>query len=101
MSKLDISAQAKADLRQIWLYIAQDQPVNADRHIDKLRATAGKLADFPGLGRDCSELVSGMKCFPVGRYNLYYRVSGDGAVELMRVLAADRDIKQIFPGDEV
>lgn len=36
MSNLITSPEAEADLLEIWLYIAQDSPVNADRFLDKL-----------------------------------------------------------------
>lgn len=79
----------------IWLYIAEDQPINADRYLDKLQDKALKLAEFPDLGRDRPELVEGLKSFPVDRYNLYYQIT-DTKLILVRVLPADRDITIIF-----
>ena len=35
MAELILSPQAEEDLDGIWLYIAKDHPVNADRFIDK------------------------------------------------------------------
>ena len=96
MLELDVSPQADSDLDELWLYIAQDQPVNADRYLAKLLEVARKLADFPGMGRHRPELAEGLRSFPVDGYNLYYRVSGD-KLELVRVLSAARDIRQIFP----
>ena len=46
MSQLIISPQAEQDLLDIWLYIAEDSPINADRFLDKLYATTQKLAEF-------------------------------------------------------
>ena len=79
----------------IWLYIAEDQPINADRYLDKLQDKALKLAEFPDLGRDRPELVEGLKSFPVDRYNLYYQIT-DTKLILVRILPADRDITIIF-----
>lgn len=79
----------------IWLYIAEDQPINADRYLDKLQDKALKLAEFPDLGRDRPELIEGLKSFPVDRYNLYYQIT-DTKLILVRVLPADRDIMIIF-----
>lgn len=95
MLELAISPDADADLEHIWFYIAQDQPVNADRFLDRLKAAAERLAEFPNIGRNRPELAEGLKSFPVGRYNLYYRISG-GKLELVRVLAAEMDINRIF-----
>ena len=56
MLELEISPQAENDLVETWLYIAEDQPVNADRYLDKLQEKAQKLAEFPDLGRDRQRL---------------------------------------------
>ena len=93
--ELETSSEAEGDLLAIWLYIAEDQPVNADRYLDKLQEKALKLAEFPDLGRDRQELVKGLKSFPVDRYNLYYQIT-DTKLILVRVLRADRDTTVIF-----
>ncbi|WP_188151473.1 type II toxin-antitoxin system RelE/ParE family toxin [Teredinibacter waterburyi] len=93
--ELETSSEAEGDLLAIWLYIAEDQPVNADRYLDKLQEKALKLAEFPDLGRDRPELVKGLKSFPVDRYNLYYQIT-DTKLILVRVLRADRDTTVIF-----
>ena len=36
MAALVISPEAEIDLLDIWLYIAEDHPDNADRFLDKL-----------------------------------------------------------------
>ena len=95
MLELDTSPEAEEDLLGIWLYIAEDQPINADRYLDKLQEKALRLAEFPDLGRDRPELAEGLKSFPVDRYNLYYQIT-DTKLILVRVLPADRDITIIF-----
>ncbi len=95
MLELETSPDAEEDLLGIWLHIAEDQPFNADRYLDKLQEKALKLAEFPDLGRDRSELVKGLKSFPVDRYNLYYQIT-DTKLILVRVLRADRDIAVTF-----
>jgi len=47
MLDLIISSKAEADLIDIWLYIAEDQPINADRFLDKLNEAARSLAETP------------------------------------------------------
>lgn len=95
MLELEISTEAENDLLDTWLYIAEDQPINADRYLDKLQEKAQKLAEFPDLGRDRPELAEGLKSFPVDRYNLYYIVTETKLI-LVRVLPGDRDISAIF-----
>ena len=40
MLKLIKAPLAEADLIDIWLYVAEDQPVNADRLLDRLDEAA-------------------------------------------------------------
>jgi Plasmid stabilization system protein len=95
MLELEVSPEAENDLLEIWLYIAEDQPTNADRYLDKLHEKARKLAEFPDLGRGRPELLEGLKSFPVDRYNLYYTISQYKLI-LVRVLPGDRDTTAIF-----
>jgi toxin ParE1/3/4 len=95
MLELGVSPEAENDLLEIWLYIAEDQPVNADRYLDKLHEKALKLAEFPDLRRDRPELAEGMKSFPVDRYNLYYTITETELI-LVRALPGDRDITALF-----
>jgi plasmid stabilization system protein ParE len=95
MSTLIISPEAEQDLLDIWLYIAEDSPVNADRFLDRLEEKALKLSEFPQIGTDRPELASDLKSFPVERYVLYYRTSTSG-IELVRVLHSSRDINRVF-----
>ena len=94
MLKLEVSIEAENDLLNLWLYIAQDQPTNADKYLEKLERSALKLAEIPGLGRARTELAEGLKSFPVDRYNLYYFTT-ETALVLVRVLPGDRDISSI------
>ncbi len=40
MPTLIISPEAEQDLIDIWLYIAEDQPVNADHFLERLQEKA-------------------------------------------------------------
>lgn len=94
MSELTISPEAEADLIEIWLYIAEDSPLNADRFLDRLNEKALKLAETD-MGVERPELGEGMKSFPVDRYVLFYRRIETGA-ELVRVLVSSRDVRLAF-----
>ncbi len=95
MPTVTISPEAENDLLEIWRYIAEDSPVNADRFVDRLYEKAQRLADFTEVGRDRPELAEGLQSFPVDQYILFYRGIGEG-IELVRVLRASRDITLIF-----
>lgn len=95
MSLLQVSPQAEQDLLDIWLYIAEDSPVNADRFLDRIESTALRLAEFSDIGINRPELACDLKSFPLDRYVLYYRDNAEG-IELVRVLQGSRDINHLF-----
>ena len=95
MQELIISPEAETDLLEIWFYIAQDSPVNADRFLDKLEEKSLKLCEFSDIGLDRPELAEGLKSFPFDHYMLYYRPTSAG-IELARVLHGSRDINTLF-----
>lgn len=95
MPLLLISPEAEQDLIDIWRHIAEDQPVNADRFLERLQEKAQKLAEFTDMGVDRLELAPGIKSFPVERYVLFYR-SNEHGIELVRVLHGSRDVNLLF-----
>jgi toxin ParE1/3/4 len=95
MLNIEASSEAESDLLSIWLHIAADQPLNADRFLDKLQAAIDRLAEFPLLGVERQELASGIRSFYVDRYVIYYMVSGTSLV-VVRVLSSDMDSQQYF-----
>ncbi len=95
MATLITSAQAELDLLEIWLYISEDSPVNADRFLDKINNTALRLAEFNDMGVERPELADNLLSFPLDRYVIYYRKTDNG-IELVRVLSSSRDIYSLF-----
>jgi toxin ParE1/3/4 len=94
MLSLIKSPTSEEDLIDIWLYIAEDQPVNADRLLDRLNEAMIKLTEMPKMGVERSELIKGLRSYPVGKYILYYRIK-DNDLEVVRVLSSSRDIDSI------
>jgi len=95
MAEVILAPQAEQDLLDIWLYIADDQPVHADRFLHRLETAAQRLAAYTDIGTDRPGLGVGLRSFPVERYMLYYRARPDG-IEVVRVLHASRDITLLF-----
>jgi toxin ParE1/3/4 len=93
--QIRISPRAASDLVEIWSYIADDSPANADAFIDKLRGVIQLLADQSGSGRRREELAPGILSFPFRRYVIFYRANSK-AIEIVRVLHGARDIHNIF-----
>jgi toxin ParE1/3/4 len=60
MRRTRLSAKARADLDEIWLYVAErDGPDAADRLIDRLTATFPLLAAYPAMGKSRDDLHPG------------------------------------------
>jgi len=95
MSELILSPEAEQDLIDIWLYIAEDSPVNADHYTDKLYDKGIILAENPQIGTKRLDLIDELRAFPVDHYVLYYRERNNG-IEMIRVLRASRDVYSIF-----
>ena len=95
MSGYRVSEAARADLEEIWLFIAQDNPEAADRFTRALVSRFPKLASMPHLGREREELAARLRGFPVGNYVIFYRPM-DGGVEIIRVLHGARDLPPLF-----
>jgi len=96
-----LTPRANADLGEIWMFIAADNPVQADDFIDLIDAKLQNLSRQPGLGRRREELVAGLRSFPVGRYVIFYLQVQD-CLQIVRILHGARDLDAVFadPNDE-
>ena len=72
MLRIHKRPEAENDLDEIWWYIAQDNPVNADKFIDEIETTCRQLARFTSMGKNRDELHPGLQSFPVGKYLIFY-----------------------------
>lgn len=95
MLKIHKSPEAENDLDEIWWYIAQDNPDNADKLLDEIEEICRKLARFTSMGRNRAELHSGLQSFPVGKYLIFYTPINNG-IEIIRVLHGMMDIDAFF-----
>lgn len=92
---LIFSGHARQDLIEIWLTIAQNDPIVADRILAEIEAKCSLLRRHPYIGRARSELLPDLRSFPRPPFVIFYRVSGQ-TVEIVRVLDGRRDLNAIF-----
>jgi toxin ParE1/3/4 len=86
---------ARADLDAIWLYVAeQDGLEAADSLIDRLAEIFSLLAVYPAMGRWREDVLSGARVFPVAPYLIFYR-NRRRRVEISRIVHGARDIRQL------
>lgn len=95
MSRVRFTPEARADLHEIWDYIAQDSVDSASRFTDAIEEKCRLLGASPEMGRARPELAPDLRSFPVGKYVIFYRPVR-GGTEVVRVLSAARDIPSLF-----
>ena len=95
MAKLQYSHLAEMDLAEIGLFISEDSPINARNFIEKIKQKCSMLAEMPRLGREYTELGSGLYGFPIQNYIVFYEITDEGIV-IARVLNAKRNIPALF-----
>ena len=89
--------QANDDLRDIWAYVAADNPVAADKLLMELLTLFEKVTDFPQLGRSVDWLVPGHRILKRGNYLMIYQLLSDQqVVELVRVVHSARNWPALF-----
>lgn len=92
MARLQFSADARRDLKEINLYIARDKLDAARKWVHRIRSKCKLLAKNPQLGDAHEEFGKGVRSSYLGHYIIFFRVKGE-FVEIMRVMRGDRDIK--------
>ena len=95
MTTLIGAPAARADLDEIWFYIAQDNPSAADKVVVSIVSRFPKLAAMPQMGRRREDISADLRSFPVGRHVIFYRLFENG-VEVARVLHGARDLPPLF-----
>ena len=95
MKALRLRPLAEADLDDIWLRIAGDDPAAADATIDHFTEIFDLLRRQPGMGASTPDLGEGLRRFPVGNTLIFYTRETDALV-IERVLHGARDIEALF-----
>jgi toxin ParE1/3/4 len=96
-----VSKEAGRDLDEIFLYWARRAGLKvADRLIDGITERFWLLGEYPDAGRSSPEVAAGVKCFPAGKYLIYYR-KGRGAIDILHIFHGARDQKNAFAQSKV
>jgi len=95
MAQVKTTPRAKADLLDIWLFIAEDNVEAADRLLDRIDGVCRQLSDNPALGPARPDLRPDFRYFHVGRYLVLYRIV-PGGVEIVRVVHGARDLAKVM-----
>ncbi len=91
-----ISEGAELDLDEIFLGWAERAGLMvADRIVDQIVERFRLLGEFHEAGRSSNEIAAGVKSFPVGKYLIYYRSSGE-YIEILHVFHGAREQAKAF-----
>jgi toxin ParE1/3/4 len=96
--RVRLSKQARTDLNEIWLYIANSSSdLNAaDRLTDAISERLALLGRFPYLGKSLQDSNSpNVRTFPVQSYVIFYEVL-PGKVRILRIIHCSRDAYAVF-----
>lgn len=90
-----LSPQATEDLREIWRYgTATWGLVKAEQYGEQLFDILDFLAANPLAGQAVEHIRAGYRRHPSGSHLIFYRISTDMQVEVIRILHQSMDIDQ-------
>jgi plasmid stabilization system protein ParE len=97
MKRFTFARHARADLDEIWAYIAREGSVDAaHRVLGVLRNTCCELSLMPGMGADRPNIGANVRAFVAANYRIYYEPNGKRGIHIIRVLHCARDEKRAF-----
>jgi toxin ParE1/3/4 len=86
-----VSENAERDLDEIFCYWAERASLQiADRIIDKITDRFWLLGEHPEAGKASDGIAAGVKCFPAGKYLIYYRATRRGT-DILHIFHGARD----------
>ncbi len=86
-----VSENGERDLDEIFSYWAERASLEiADRIIDKITDRFWVLREHPDAGKASEGIAAGVKCFPAGKYLIYYRATRRGT-DILHVFHGARD----------
>ncbi len=95
MFNLTYSANALRDMNELAAFITRDKPVAAAKWVENLEAKCRLLASTPEMGAEVPTLGPSIRSTYFGRYVIYYQLGSSNRVEILRVIAGDRDVKEL------
>jgi toxin ParE1/3/4 len=86
-----VSEDAERDLDEIFVYWAnRASPETADRVVDGITERFWLLGERPDAGKPARDIAASVKCFPAGKYLIYYRKTRRGT-DILHIFHGARD----------
>jgi toxin ParE1/3/4 len=90
MTRIVRRPKAEQDLDDIYNWIADQSPANADRYIERIISTIRHVAEMPQMGALRLPNHPKIRSFPVGSHLVFYQLI-DSGIEVLRVVHGARD----------
>ena len=91
-----VSEGAERDLDEIFLYWATRASLEAaDRVVDRITERFWLLAEHPDAGKPVG-IFAGVKCFPAGKYLIYYRKTTRHGTDILHIFHGARNQRSAF-----
>jgi toxin ParE1/3/4 len=95
--RIERTKVAADDLLDIWLALALEDVLTADRHLRRLEKAVAQLADFPRIGPSRDDIRPGIRAILRAPYLVFYTVDdASRSVLIVRVVDARRDLAALF-----
>ncbi len=96
MKRYRVSKDAERDLDSIFVYWAERASLDvADRLVDAITDRFWLLGEYSEAGVSCEDIAAGVRCFPAGKYLVYYRKIRPG-VEILHVFHGKQHQKKAW-----
>jgi toxin ParE1/3/4 len=94
--KYRVSKDARSDLDDIFKYWADRVGFRtAERLVDSIMERFWLAGEHPGAVRSVQEIAPNVKCFPAGKYLIYYRKS-KRAIDILHIFHEARNQRKAF-----
>lgn len=88
-----LSPAARTDLEQIWDYTYDRWGARqAEEHVRELQHAIDRAATNPRIGGPCDEIRPGYRKLAAGSHMLFYRVTPDDVIDIVRILHRRMDV---------
>ncbi|MBN9072488.1 MAG: type II toxin-antitoxin system RelE/ParE family toxin [Rhizobiales bacterium] len=93
MRRYSLTRAARADLEDIWDYTEKTWSKDrAERYVREILSTCEALALGRKIGRNASRFRAGYFQYPVGSHFVFYTLSDDGTLQIIRILHPKMDL---------
>lgn len=97
--ELVLTPAARADLEEIFWFIAADNPRRARSYVAEIEQACRNLCDMPEMGVRRPDLRPSLRIFPLWRRIVIAYELPENRVDILRIFSAGQDYEAIISGE--